>query len=374
MAKLVAVDCGNGHTNAVCQWTKTRFRTFDEPTARAMATGDRLGFDDMEMDYTYVDFEGQRWVTGDRVLTVTRRGLNRHMGDNRYGNGAHRFFVANALAHLGMGRGRATQEVELIVFAPPKIFATQADVIKERFMRDPHVEIKLSNESKPRHWAYTDVHVVPEGLAAVGAFILDKRGRVQPHANEVLTGDVIIVDPGAYTLDIITLTSGKFNAEGLRKATKEGMGVDEHIRKPVLQALKDFGSDFYHATVEDVDKCIRDGALTGEYTIHRGRTVADLTDAIEITRQQYADEIFDILESEHNRLRSVRNAILVGGGAPLVEDYLSALFLDDDGNSRFMDRAQFDHLQGYHPAGLNALGGLQLIIQRKLAQAKVVQP
>ena len=145
-------------------------------------------------------------MTGDDVIRVTRRGLERHMGSNRYGNEFHQFLVAVSLAKLGVKDGK----VDLNLFAPPGLYNDLKPLIQERFMEDGgKVEIKLKGDKKPRAWAYKSVTVWPEGIGAAACFVLDDNGELVP--SDVLTGDVVVLDIGAHTLDAVLLTNGNFN-------------------------------------------------------------------------------------------------------------------------------------------------------------------
>src|ERR1051325_2077956 len=102
---IASVDAGNGGTNAVLAQSKG-YKSFYGPSVRAAASGDSLGLGKgWELEYDYVDWDGHRYVTGDDVIRVTRRALERHMGINRYGNEFHQFLVALALAKLGIKDG-----------------------------------------------------------------------------------------------------------------------------------------------------------------------------------------------------------------------------------------------------------------------------
>ena len=74
---IVSADAGNGGTNVVMAKKNGGYKRFYEPSVRAIATGDSLGLGkDFEVQYEYVDWYGSRYVTGDDVIRVTRRGLN----------------------------------------------------------------------------------------------------------------------------------------------------------------------------------------------------------------------------------------------------------------------------------------------------------
>lgn len=77
---VISADAGNGGTNVVMAKAGGGYKNYYEPSVRAIATGQSLGLGQFVMDYEYVDWYGNRYVTGDDVVRVTRRGLERHMG------------------------------------------------------------------------------------------------------------------------------------------------------------------------------------------------------------------------------------------------------------------------------------------------------
>ena len=212
---LASVDAGNGGTNAVLVKGRGKPKRYYEPSVRAVATGDSLGLGkDLEIQYDYVDWYGHRYVTGDDVVRVTRRNLERHLGTNRYGNEFHQFLVATALAKLGVTEGT----VALTAFAPPGVYNEVSTLMQARFLEQGgEVDIRLKGDKQHRVWYYDSVTVWPEGIGAAACYILDDKGEMVE--NDVLAGDTVLLDLGVYTLDALKLVDGNFNPEALEHAT-----------------------------------------------------------------------------------------------------------------------------------------------------------
>jgi hypothetical protein len=351
MTYIASIDAGNGGVNAVLAKQSGGHKTTYFPSVRAVATGESLGLgSQFDMEYEYYDWSGQRYIVGDDVLRITRRHLERHMGIQRYGNEFHQFLVAVALAKLGIKDG----DVDLVMFAPPGAFKEMRPRIQERFMSDEGLaQIKLRSDKKLREWRYGNIIVLPEGIGAACCFILDERGEFVN--DSVLEGEIVIIDIGAYTLDIVQMSQGNFNAESLEHATWEKDGVDEHIRQPILRMLKAKSEDFSVVTVDDVDFVIRQGALTGNYELTVAGLTLDLKPALDKLSESYAGWIANtIIDTKLNALNGLNGAILVGGGETLVERYLREWY-----GSKIIDRKKHPTTRKIHPAEFNAVGGLR---------------
>ena len=352
-----SVDAGNGGTNAVLVKGTSRYKYHYEPSVRAAATGDSLGLGKrLELDYNYVDWYGHRYVTGDDVIRITRRHLERHVGTNRYGNEFHRFLVAVALAKLGVRRGT----VDLTVFAPPGMYNELNPIIQEHFLEsEGQVTISLKKDKRPRKWEYEQVTVWPEGIGAAACFILDNKGEFIQ--SDVLAGESVLLDIGVFTLDALKLVDGNFNPEALEHATWEDAGLNVHIRQPLLRAVKEHSDEFANLTVDDIDYVLRRGLAAGDYTLRAAGLEVDLKALFDKHSERYAGWIANnICDGVFNGFRGVRSVILVGGGVELVEDWLKEWYGD-----KILSRDQHATTRNIHPVDMNAVGGLRLSLMRQ---------
>jgi len=354
---IVSCDAGNGGVNAVLSKGNGRCASVYFPSVRAAATGDSLGLgQDFELAYDYVDWYGHRYVVGEDALRVTRRHMERHTGANRYGNELHQFLVAVALARLGVTKG----SVALTLFAPPGLYLQARQTMLQRFA-GAEVTIRLKSDRKPRVWRYASVTVWPEGLGAAACFLLDDEGR--PTATDVLSGDTLILDLGFYTLDALKMVDGSFNPEELEHATFENGGVHTHILEPILRTLRRMGDDFQLLTADDVDRVLRRGLVSGDYTLTAAGHAVDIQPLVEKHRERYAGWVANTLvDGVFAGLRGIKSVILVGGGATLVEDHMITWY-----GSKVLDRRQHPTARRVHPVDFNAVGGLRLALMGRTA-------
>lgn len=363
---LVSADAGNGGTNVVMAKPGGGFKRHYEPSVRAVATGDSLGLGGaLELQYDYVDWYGSRYVTGDDVIRITRRGLERHMGANRYGDEFHQFLVANAIARLGVKSG----SVDLTLFAPPGLFASAKADIEKRFLENGgRVEIQLKGDKKPRQWHYESVQVIPEGIGAALCFTIDEEGNSVD--NDFYEGEIVVLDIGAFTLDALKLQNGAFNPESLEHATWQNAGVNTHLREPLLRMLHKKHDDFSVLTVDDMDSILRRGFTQDDFNVKVAGMEVNLGGAVQALCERYADWVANnICDGVFNGFRGVKAVILVGGGAALIADKMEAIYGVYDPNvpskgGKILNSKKHPLTKKVHPVDMNAVGGLRLALQR----------
>jgi hypothetical protein len=368
---IVSVDAGNGGTKAVLAQPGGGYKEFYEPSVRAIATGESLGLGDgFELQYSYVDWHGSRYVTGDDVIRITRRGLERHMGNKRYGDEFHQFLVANALARMGVKSGT----VDLTLFSPPGLFTKVKTRIEEQFLQQRgNVEIKMKGDESPRQWRYSNLRVLPEGIGAAVCFIIDEAGNTVDKG--VLEGETVILDVGAYTLDALKLRDGNFNPESLEYATWENAGVNTHVREPLLRLLHKRHDDFTGLTVDDIDALLRRAFDEGDYTLRVASAEMDLREAITALCGRYADWMSNtICDGVYNGFRGIKSVIVVGGGASLVVNQLREVYgtfevSTGSSDGKIMDPSSSPLTEKSRPVDMNAVGGLRFALMQQKQNA-----
>jgi hypothetical protein len=252
-----------------------------------------------------------------------------------------------ALAELGVKTGT----VDLTVFAPPGMYKTAKENLVKR-LSGRSAEIKLRRDKTWREWTYETVRVVPEGIGAAACFILDNKG--QPTSGDVLAGDVLVIDSGVFTLDVLKLTNGAFNPESLQHATWKNGGLDAHMRQPLLRGIHKAGRDFTITTVDDTDSVFRNAIQKQDATLAIAGKSINLQDALDDLSKRYAEYIANnVIDTDYDGLTGIRSVALVGGGAYFVAPYLRNWYGD-----------KIATIEKPSPVELNAEGGLRLAIRR----------
>ena len=357
---IVSIDAGNGGTNGVLGRAKGYVSKYF-PSVRAVATGDTLGLGgQFEMQYEYVDWGGHRYVVGDDVVHVSRRGIERHQGAFRYGDEFHEFLVSVAIARLGVSSG----SVDLTLFAPPGMYANAKESIEERFKQDGgKVQIKLSSDEKLREWQYENITVWPEGIGAAACFVIDDDGHMIADS-DVLSGQTVVLDMGMHTLNALQMVDGNFNPESLATATWENGGIKVHLLEPILRQIRKVDEDFELLTIDDIDEVVRHGIKNQDFKLRVAGKELDLQPAIDKYSERFSEWIANnIIDGVFNGLRGFKSAILVGGGAVLTAPYLSKWY--EEKLLRFNEN---EATKGIDPVDANAVGGI------RLAKMRINQP
>ena len=212
------------------------------------------------------------------------------------------------------------------------------------------------------------MNVWPEGLGAAMCFVVDDSGEMVQ--DDLLAGDIVILDVGAFTLDALKLTDGDFNPENLEHATWQNAGVNTHVREPLLRMLHKRDSDFSVLTVDDMDAVIRRGYMEDDFTLRVAGKEINLASGVESHTERYADWIANnIIDGVFDGFRGIKVAILVGGGASMVADKIQYLYGTYDPRNpnkggKILNPKKHVLTKKVHPVDMNAVGGLRFALMR----------
>ncbi|MEZ4672593.1 MAG: ParM/StbA family protein [Anaerolineae bacterium] len=351
---IASSDTGNGNTNVIVRQEGGREKSLCIASIRARVSSQTLGLGKQaELDYVWAEISGVRYAFGDDCLVVNRAEIDRHMGEKRYLHEHHRSLTAYGLARLGVKSG----SVDLTLMCPPKLYGDLKDAMIETYRSNP-VEIMLRGDKKPRTWAYSNVTVWPEGFPAAACFMLEKDGSAG--VARVMAGDVLIVDTGAHTANAFIAHNGKFNSSQLVHSSIEHGGGDTHIRTPLLEWVRGQGGELSAVTTDDIDRVLRLAAASGDYTLKFGLASVDLLPALEQLALHYAHWLANnVIDSRFDGLRGINRVLVVGGNAAYVMSHFAEWY-----PGKAITEKEWAGLNGWHPADLNAVGGLRLALAR----------
>jgi len=205
--------------------------------------------------------------------------------------------------------------------------------------------------------------VHPEGLGALLCFVMDSKGKTVD--NDLLDGENVILDLGMYTADALQISDGSFNPENLSSATWENGGIKAHILDPMLRSIKkQGGEDFSLVTTDDVDRVIRQGLATGNYTMVVAGIEANIKPLLDKHSERYAGWITNnIIDGVFNGMRGIKFLILVGGGTVFVREWINRYI----GAGKLLDPNANKVAKGVDAIYMNSVGGLRLALSKQTA-------
>jgi len=346
-----AVDAGNGFTNAVCSKLRGKITKTSFPSVRCKAPERSLGLGgDYEVQYEMIDWLDQRYTYGEEAVRFSAKALERHHGGERYGDKFHGMLVALALYRM---RVKSKSTINLTLFMPPGLCTTEH---KQHVVDSFSEGLSITVDGGYHEWEFDQINVRPEGLGAVISFMLSPT--IKPLNHNIFAGEVLIVDAGTYTLDILRISDGNFDPESLATATWEADGLFRHVITPVLAAIHKFSDDDFKVITPDmVDKAIYESyyAAGKKCNVTSAGKSMDLTEAVQVASQRYTEWIVaNIFDSHYRGLLGIKHVIVVGGGAYLISKHLRA---DTQIGPKIFDYSSLSQLKGVRPTELNAIGG-----------------
>jgi hypothetical protein len=199
-------------------------------------------------------------------------------------------------------------------------------------------------------------------------FIVDDEG--QPTDTELLSGEIVVLDIGAFTLDALKVTDGMFNPESLEHATWENAGVNTHVREPLLRMLHKKSDDFRVLTVDDIDGVLRRGFTDGDFGMRVAGVEINLEASVGALCERYADWIANnICDGVFNGFRGIKAVVLVGGGALLVAEKLYNIYGTYDAKNagkggKILETGKHPLTKKVSPVDMNAVGGLRFALMK----------
>lgn len=333
---LASAEVGNGMAYVVAKRGKT-FKSFNVPSFRAKTSGATMGkgMEHAESKIETAKWNGILWAVGDDTIKHRLKGVERHMGDARYGGDLEQFFTA-----YGLVKSEAVKNgdvVDLVVFVPPGLYRNLSAHMVKAYKGERTIQI---NRGKPVTFSYNRVIVLPEGYASALCYTHKIDGT--PAGNDLLNGDIVFIDAGLKTLDKGHLINGVINPDDLGNATNSEGGALYHVLEPIVNVLKrkfpsceSFMNEFF------VDRAIRHGAVTGDYRIKVGVDAntsdnhVDFKDLLDSVNRTYADWIADQIDSAYNSFAGYDRAIATGGGMYGAFPFLDKMYTHGNGFHHF---------------------------------------
>jgi hypothetical protein len=151
------------------------------------------------------------------------------------------------------------------------------------------------------------VHCYEESFMATLAFFFDEHCDVRKGAEDFLTGNVLSIDIGASTTDLVVVQDGSYLEHSGRTYQAGGNLVRENLIEVVQ---REFGVELPVRDVEDV-------IVTG--LLRRGIDVKNVGELVDQCKRVAAESLYALIEQYFRKinipLESFRGVVVTGGGA-----------------------------------------------------------
>ena len=203
---------------------------------------------------------------------------------------------------------------ELIVYVglPPVEVNIARDIIRNNLVG--HYKVTFNKLDKQVEFDIVDVGCFEESFMAILSYFFDVNGKLREQAKKYGYGNVLSLDIGASTTDLVVVSDMKY-LERSGQTYKTGGNVAREFLRDDLRALYGY----------DVPDEIADIAMA-EGRIQMGNSYEDISSLVESAKQRFAAQV---VEQMHSYFRKVNipiqtiRAIIVSGGGSMRSEYVA---------------------------------------------------
>lgn len=203
---------------------------------------------------------------------------------------------------------------ELIIYVglPPVEVNIARDIIRNNLVG--HYKVTFNKLDKQVEFDIVDVGCFEESFMAILSYFFDVNGKLREQAKKYNYGNVLSLDIGASTTDLVVVSDMKY-LERSGQTYKTGGNVAREFLRDDLRALYGY----------DVPDEIADIAMA-EGRIQMGNSYEDISSLVESAKQRFAAQV---VEQMHGYFRKVNipiqtiRAIIASGGGSMRSEYVA---------------------------------------------------
>ena len=195
---------------------------------------------------------------------------------------------------------------------PPVEVNIARDIIRNNLVG--HYKVTFNKLDKQVEFDIVDVGCFEESFMAILSYFFDVNGKLREQAKKYGYGNVLSLDIGASTTDLVVVSDMKY-LERSGQTYKTGGNVAREFLRDDLRALYGY----------DVPDEIADIAMA-EGRIQMGNSYEDISSLVESAKQRFAAQV---VEQMHSYFRKVNipiqtiRAIIVSGGGSMRSEYVA---------------------------------------------------
>jgi plasmid segregation protein ParM len=293
-------------------------------------------------------YDGTKRYVGHNAIVNTRNGrLTLRQNKAQSDDNKIKFMIALALL---TAEDQEYAEFEVVTGLPVLEYKNQKDALYD-MCYNHGMPYKFTMHYGPHDVEKTikinAAKVISQGEGAFYDFVLNDKGIIIPDKAALVSGTVMVVDPGYRTTDIVTMENGKYIEPSSDQLNKGVNQMHQEILRLIMERMN------IKKELKDMDDIVRSGKLfhnMKEYNVSK---------IIEDAARPYAEDIVDNLHTISNdQLGSMQRVILSGGGAEIIYPYVKEL-LDGIIEVELLPNAEYSNASGYYKYGmlLKSVGG-----------------
>lgn len=221
--------------------------------------------------------------------------------------------VASAVSKIKNNLG---DNLLLYLALPPIEVSIGKDKVKESLIG--RYKVTFNKLNKTVEFNIVDVTCFEESFMAILSYFFDVNGKLREQAKKYSTGNILSLDIGASTTDLVVVSDMKY-IERSGQTYKTGGNVAREFLRDDLRALYGY----------DVPEELADMAMA-EGRIQMGNRYEDISKYVEAAKQKFAAQVVEQMQSYFRKvnipIQSIR-AIIVSGGGSMRSEYV-----DESGN------------------------------------------
>lgn len=288
-----------------------------------------------------ISYEGQKYYVGHNAIVNSRNG-RLSLRQNKAENEDNKIKFITSLGLL-TAEDQEYAEFDVITGLPVLEYKNQKEKLYNMFFnfgRPFEFTMHYGPNAVNKKVKINNIKVISQGEGAFYDFILSSQGDIIPERVGMVSGTVMVVDPGYKTTDIVTMENGRY-IEPLSDQLNKGVNqVHQEILRLIMERLN------IKKELKDLDDIVRSAKL------FHNRQEYDVSRIIADAAKPYAEDIVENLYTISNGdLGSMQRIILTGGGAEIIYPYVKQS-LEDTIEVSLMDNAEFCNASGYYKYGL----------------------
>lgn len=216
--------------------------------------------------------------------------------------------VASAVSKIKNNLG---DNLLLYMALPPIEVSIGKDKVKESLIG--RYKVTFNKLNKTVEFNIVDVTCFEESFMAILSYFFDVNGKLREKAKKYSTGNILSLDIGASTTDLVVVSDMKY-IERSGQTYKTGGNVAREFLRDDLRALYGY----------DVPEELADMAMA-EGRIQMGNRYEDISKYVEAAKQKFAAQVVEQMQSYFRKvnipIQSIR-AIIVSGGGSMRSEYV----------------------------------------------------